>query len=333
VSAHRLDVIVQRELGVSSPIILDKEQRPSAGCETEERIARIAAGLQRLGRARFVPAETPDGQLDGILGSVHSREYLEFLSSWSERLAEGDMRVDKLRCAPGVEADTPIVKGIYRVAREGVRTALAAARHVAGGGRFAYALCRPPGHHAGFDWLGGYCYLNNAVAAARALLNTGIERVAVVDFDHHFGNGSAALVERTPEIFYGSVHSSTEISYPYMKTQSPNTRQVYVPFAHAPSPREFLSGIDRLLAEALKFGCSAIVVSAGYDVVDGDPHGTWHLPPAVLQEVGMRLSQTAVPLCVIQEGGYLLPKLDECSFRFGLGLLGGDNGGTTNGGA
>lgn len=332
-SAPSLKVVLQRELGVSLPLILDKEQKPTASWETEKRIAQIAAGLQRLRQACFIPTKISDEQLTATLNSVHGQEYLRFLADWSEKLTGGQIWLDKEHCAPGVEVDTPIVEGIYRVAREGARSAIAAAQQIADGGRFAYALCRPPGHHAGFDWLGGYCYLNNAVVAVRTLLDAGIERVAVIDFDHHFGNGSAALLAQMSEVFYGSIHSSTEVSYPYMKTQPLNDRQVYVSFVDSPEPREFLSGVNRLLEESLKFGCSAVVVSVGYDIVDSDPHGTWNLPPSILQEVGAQLSKTSLPLCMVQEGGYLLSKLDECAFRLGLGLIGESDDGTVSEGA
>lgn len=321
-SSASLQVISQSEIGPSSPVILDKQKRPTAGQETEERIRQIATGLGRLSRTCFLAAEVSDEQLDVTLRAVHATEYLRFLSHWSEKLVPGQLHLDEEHCAPGVAADTPIVAGIYRAARESARSAIAAAQEVTKGRRYAYALCRPPGHHAGHNWLGGYCYLNNAVLAVRTLLNAGIARVGVIDFDYHFGNGSAALLQQTPEVFYGSIHSSTEISYPYMKTQPANGRQVYVPFLDPPEPSEFLRGITRLLEESLAFGSAAMVVSVGYDIIGDDPHGTWNLPPSILKEVGRQLAKTSVPLCFVQEGGYLLPKLESCAHQFGLGLLG-----------
>ena len=318
-----LKVISQKDIGPSSPVILDRQKRPIPGQENEERIRQIALGVARLSQASFISPDISDEQLDITLSAVHAQEYLKFLSHWSENLGQGQSHLDEEYCAPGVEADTPIVGGIYRVARQSARSAIAAAQEVVNGSRYAYALCRPPGHHAGYNWFGGYCYLNNAVAAVRTLLNAGVGRVGVIDFDHHFGNGSAALLVGVNEVFYGSIHSSTEISYPYVKTQPANGRQVFVPFVHSPEPIEFLRGIGRLLEESLAFGSTVIVVSVGYDIVAGDPHGTWSLPTSILKEVGRQLAKTVVPLCLVQEGGYLLPDLEECAFQFGLGLLGG----------
>jgi len=322
VNRATLQVISQDEIGPSSPIILDKEKRPTPGLETEERLRQIALGLGRFSRVSFLSAEVADEQLDATLGAVHAREYLDFLSHWSKNLELGQIHLDEEHRAPGVDADTPIVAGAYGAAREAARSAIAAAQEVTNGKLYSYALCRPPGHHAGHNWLGGYCYLNNAVVAVRTLLNAGMSRVGVIDFDYHFGNGSASLLERVSEVFYGSIHSSTEISFPYMKTQPPNSRQVYVPFRDLPEPAEFLRGITRLLEESLAFGSEAMVVSVGYDIVADDPHGTWSLPPSVLQEVGRQLAITSVPLCCVQEGGYLLSKLEECAYQFSLGLLG-----------
>ena len=324
-SSVTLQVISQSEIRSSSPVILDKQQRPTPGQETEERIRQIASGLGQLSRSSCLSPAVTDEQLNKTLSAVHAPEYLQFLSYWSEKLGPGQLHVDKEHCAPGVEADTPIVAGTYRVARESARTAIAAAEEVARGSRYSYALCRPPGHHAGYNWLGGYCYLNNAAVAVQTLLNAGIERVGVIDFDYHFGNGSAALLEHSAQVFYGSTHSSTEISYPYMKTQAPNEGQLYVPFINPPTPEEFVGGITRLLEKTLAFGSAAMVVSVGYDIIADDPHGTWNLSPSIFQEVGALLAKTSVPLCFVQEGGYLLSKLASCAYQFGLGLLGGSD--------
>lgn len=96
--------------------------------------------------------------------------------------------------------------GLYAVAREAARASVAAALRVARGAPLAYALCQPPGHHADAADMGGYCYLNNAVLAAQTLLAEGLPRVAVLDLDYHFGNGTAYLLALEPRALYGSVH-------------------------------------------------------------------------------------------------------------------------------
>lgn len=209
------------------------------------------------------------------------------------------------------------------MSREGARTAIAAAQKIVNGASLSYALCRPPGHHAGPGWLGGYCFLNNAVAAVVTLLESGIGPVGLIDIDFHFGNGSAALLASRPDVCFGSIHSSTILSYPYKEVQPANDSQTFIPFSHSPSSEEFLAEVKQLVKKSkIEFGCVAMVVSVGYDIIINDPHGGWHLPPAIFEEIGQILTQASIPLCLVQEGGYLLNALDECAYKFGLGLLG-----------
>ena len=97
----------------------------------------------------------------------------------------------------------------------------------------------------------------------------------------------------------------------------------YNPFSHSPSSEEFLTEVKQLVKKSkIEFGCAAMVVSVGYDIIINDPHGGWELPPAIFEEIGQILAQASIPLCLVQEGGYLLNALDECAYKFGLGLLG-----------
>lgn len=322
-SAGLLNIVFPLKTDVATPVILDVMGKAMPGQETQERLDRIARGLGRLSRCHFSFPAVSDEQLDAALSNVHTDEYLNFLSSCSDNLKLGELLINHSYVAPDVEPDTPIVSGIYDVAREGIRAAIAAAAQTAGGAQFTYALCRPPGHHAGPDWLGGYCYLNNATAATITLL-TMMSKVALIDFDYHFGNGSASILESRSNVLYGSVHCSTEEAYPYTKTESANNRQVFIAFEQPPTQDEFLNAVRRLVEQSLSFGCVAMVVSVGYDIIAGDRHGTWSLPPDIFEEVGSILLRANIPLCLIQEGGYLLDRLEECSYRLGRGLLGGD---------
>jgi len=121
------------------------------------------------------------------------------------------------------------------LSREGSRTAIAAAQQIVNGASLSYAVCRPPGHHAGPAWLGGYCFLNNAVAAVVSLLESGISPVGLIDIDFHFGNGSAALLASQPDVWFGSIHRSTILSYPYKEVQPASDQQTFISFSHSPS--------------------------------------------------------------------------------------------------
>ena len=205
---------------------------------------RIFNGLRSAGQTTFLPAETADMEVDAAIDALHEREYIEFLRNQSETLQEGSVFMDNTHHAPGVRQDTPIVPNAYAFAREGVRTAISAAKAISSGARCTYAVCRPPGHHAGSGWFGGYCYFNNAVAAACEISAENKTRVGIVDIDFHFGNGSAELASTRQELFFASLHASTERTFPYIEPPVPGDRQVFVSF-EVPRPRMSISKSSR----------------------------------------------------------------------------------------
>lgn len=315
-----LEVSLQREMQGGSPIIVTAEGN-TAGKEVEERSQCIIKGLQRLTGCNFSTAQVSDHYLDTILQQIHHQEYLAFLAHWNRALVGEELLFEYPYVDQGIQLDTPLFEGVYDLSREGARTAIAAAQQIAKGASLTYGLCRPPGHHAGPGWLGGYCFLNNAVAAVVTLLESGISPVGLIDIDFHFGNGSAALLASRPDVWFGSTHSSTILSYPYKEVQPASVRQTFIPFSHSPSSEEYLTAVEQLIKEALNFGCAAMVVSVGYDIIIDDPHGGWHLPPSIFKEIGQIFAQASMPLCLVQEGGYLLTALEECAYKFGSGLL------------
>lgn len=304
-------VVLQRVTLGRAPWTLDAEGRAVAGHETEQRLTRIFDGLARDGPHRVAAADAHDGEVDGILGEIHDAAYLEYL-----RAASGPPRVDAERHAPGVRADTPVFEGVFELAREGVRTAVSAAARAARGETCAYALCRPPGHHAGWDYPGGYCYLNNAVAAVRALVRRGVRPVGVVDVDFHLGNGTADVLARTPDALFASLHGPTVEHFPW--TEVPSDRLVRA--LDGPDAGAYAAELASVLDELVRAGCRALVASVGYDVVAGDPHGGWSLPAEVWRDVGRALRATGLPLCLVQEGGYNLDVLSDCAALLAEGL-------------
>lgn len=318
-----LEVSLQREVQGASPIIISSTSNvKEASREIEERIQYIAQGLKRLPNSHFSVAQVSDQYLDSILQQIHHQEYLAFLAHWNRELVGGKLLFEYPYVDQGIQADTPLFEGVYDLSREAAKTAIAAAQQVVKGSSLTYALCRPPGHHAGPAWLGGYCFLNNAVAAVVTLLQSGVSPVGILDIDFHFGNGSAALVASLPEVWFGSIHHSTMLSYPFKEVQPASERQTFISFSDSPTSEEYLTEVEQLVKKASNFGCAAMVVSVGYDIIGNDPHGGWHLQPSIFQEIGQILAQTSIPLCLVQEGGYLLNSLEECAYQFGSGLLG-----------
>ncbi len=283
--------------------------------ETEARIERIVAGLRASGQVRWSSAAAAADQALAVVGRVHSVEYLRFLEETSER-AEDEV-LDERFAEPGVLPDTPVTRGAYPAALRAVAAAVAAANELLRGGRLAYAVCRPPGHHAGRGFLGGYCFLNNACAAALVLRDAGI-RVAVVDVDYHHGNGTADILSAEADIPFLSFHASTITNFPYRNTPPRAPNQTFVAFDEPPSEDLYLARLAEQLERLQPVG--ALVVSLGYDPVFGDPHGGWAMTPGFFRRMARLFKDTTAQLCFVQEGGYALERLAECSRELASGL-------------
>jgi acetoin utilization deacetylase AcuC-like enzyme len=287
------------------------------GRDSNRRLDELRAGLVRHERVRATAADAGDEALERALAAMHERAYLDALRA----VEAGEPVVMPDFAPPGLEPDIPVDSGLVAAAHEGVRTAITAAARLTDGAHFTYAVCRPPGHHAGPDFLGGYCYLNNAAAAVWTLAEAGLRPVGVLDLDLHYPNGTAALVERIEGATLHSLHAApvTNVAAGTVLPQVEGERALA--FGAAPDPEAYLDEVSASVAE-LADGAAALVVSLGYDTVAGDPHGSWSFEPAIFAAVGRLLAEAELPVCVIQEGGYALGTLAECSHAFATGLLG-----------
>lgn len=301
--------------GGGAPFILDRHGNRTEGHDDDRRTEELRSGLMRHEDVLSSEADAPDEDLDRILGALHEREYLEALRA----VAGEEPRMMPEWAPPGLPADSPVWAGVVHTAFEGARTAIAAAHRVVEGARFSYALSRPPGHHAGPAWLGGYCYLNTAAAAAYALCEGGVTPVAILDVDFHFPTGTSAIVAPFENISLGSLHASTLAEVPW-RIVEPGKRECFVEFAHTPDTDTWLQTLSEVVDELAR-ASSAIVLSLGYDTVDTDPHGSWDFPPSIFTDVGRVLAASGLPVCVVQEGGYSLDALAECSHALATGLL------------
>jgi acetoin utilization deacetylase AcuC-like enzyme len=292
--------------------------RTIPGQDSNLRLDELRAGLVRHAGVRAVAADAGDEALERTLSAMHESGYLDALRG----VDSTEPVVMSAFAPPGLDPDIPVDAGLVAAAHEGVRTAITAAQRLAGGARFTYAVCRPPGHHAGPDFLGGYCYLNNAAAAVRTLCDAGLRPVGILDLDLHYPNGTAALVERMEDATLHSLHASpvTNVSAGTVLPQVEGER--VVAFSASPDAAAYLDEVAASIEE-LAAGAAALVVSLGYDTVAGDPHGSWSFAPEIFTAIGRLLAGSDRPVCVIQEGGYSLPALAECSHAFATGLLGG----------
>lgn len=289
--------------------------RVRPGADDNRRMAEVRSGLLCHGGVRSVTAGASGDELEAALGALHEAEYLAAL----ERAPREPVVMPELT-PPGLPPDIPVSAGLVAAAREGVRTAIGAAALLLAGGRFSYALCRPPGHHAGPGWFAGYCYLNSAAAAALTLAEGGMRPVGILDLDLHYPNGTAAIVATMEDTHLHSLHAwpATNVA---ARTVTPyNEREHVVEFSGSPGAEAYLGAVERSI-DSLAADCEALVVSLGYDIVAGDPHGSWAFPPTIFAQIGRLLATSGRPVCVVQEGGYALDQLAACGYAFAAGLL------------
>lgn len=298
-----------------APWILEGGRR-LPGMDDRRRIAELRNGLVCHAGVRSCGADAETEEVEQTLAELHEHDYLQTLREIS---SEEPVVMPEL-AAPGLPPDVPVSARLVAAAHEGVRTAISAANLLLEGARFSYALCRPPGHHAGPDWFAGYCYLNSAAAAALTLRDGGKEPVGILDLDLHYPNGTAAIVARMADTSLYSLHAWPVTNVAARTVTPSNERERVVEFSGSPDPASYLAAVARSI-ESLAGSSRALVVSLGYDTVKGDPHGDWAFSPTIFAQIGRLLAASGLPICVVQEGGYALHTLAACSYAFAAGLL------------
>ncbi len=211
--------------------------------------------------------------------------------------------------------DTPVFKGIYDIARLSAGSAIDAAMHCLDNGEKAFSLMRPPGHHATKNNLGGFCYFNS-IAIACLKTQEKVEKVAVVDFDCHHGNGTEDIFLGKDNLLYLSLHQSP--LYPGTGQKSMGNSINY-PLSASTTPDEFLSVLENGVKEVAKFGPDLLAVSAGFDSYRLDPITNLTLELETYREVGRMLAALGKPTFSVLEGGYS-KDLPECIYQYLQGL-------------
>jgi acetoin utilization deacetylase AcuC-like enzyme len=211
-----------------------------------------------------------------------------------------------------------IVPGTYAAARAAADTALSAADALLAGERHAYALCRPPGHHAGRDIYGGYCFLNNAAIAAHYLSPT--NRVAVLDIDFHHGNGTQDIFYERADVLYVSIHADPARHYPYFVGLADERGaaagegfNLNLPLERGVSNERYLAALDQALEAVAAFAPRWLVVSAGFDTYAEDPvaRNDFALTGEAFAQIGARIASLRLPTLHVQEGGYAVEALGD----------------------
>ena len=223
---------------------------------------------------------------------------------------------------------TPLVAGTYHAARAAVDVALTAAEAVLGGAPLAYALCRPPGHHANRTMYGGYCFFNNVAIVAERLLAGGARRVAILDIDYHHGNGTQQLFWDRGEVLYVSLHGDPARAFPYFSGHADETGSgpgegttLNLPMPAGTEIGGYSAALEQACQAVARFDADApLLISLGFDTFERDPICDFKLRTPDYAEVAGRIAALSLPMVVVQEGGYAIDAIGANALSFMAGL-------------
>lgn len=227
-----------------------------------------------------------------------------------------------------IDTFTPLTRNSFPAASRAIDCSLTAARRILSGHRLAYALIRPPGHHAERRFFGGFCYLNSNAVAANFLSTFG--KVAVLDIDYHHGNGTQEIFYNRPDVLTVSIHGHPRFAYPYFSGfaeerggESGRGYNLNLPLPEQITAERYRSALQQALKRILRFKPHFLVVAVGFDTGQGDPTGTWPLREEDFFLNGQLIGKLHLPVLVIQEGGYDTGHLGDYALRFLTGLWDG----------
>ena len=306
--------------------------------EIPERTKRILAGLE----SADVPVVEPDDHGMRPIALVHDLGYIRFLESahrrwpgdWGDEVLS-NVFVRSPNTLRGILAEAacyladgscPVGEHTWTSAYYSAQSAVSAAHALMAGERAAYAVCRPPGHHARRDAAGGFCYLNNAAIAATEL-QTRFPRVAILDPDMHHGQGIQETFWERSDVLYVSIHADPTNFYPVV-TGFEDERgagagygyNINLPMPHGSPEAVFFERLDEAIRAVRLFGPDVLVVPLGFDTYREDPQAQVALSSGGFARMASALREIGVPVLVVQEGGYFLDGLAENTRQFFSGL-------------
>ena len=279
---------------------------------------------------------------------IHAPDYVEFLKSvWDEWVASDEeganarpdtfvgagMRYADTDCIVGklgrysFDSTSPFVAGSWQAIRTSADIALTGAGLLQNDARHAFALCRPPGHHATVNYCGGYCYLNNNSLAAQSLLDAGAPRVAILDVDYHHGNGTQSIFYTRSDVLTISLHADPRLEYPFFLgyEDEPGAGDGHGFNINYPLPFETRwDTYGPALADALdhvrRFSPEALVVALGLDTFAGDPTTYFGLLAEDYLRMGEAIGSLGLPTLVVLEGGYSVEHIGDNTLNVLTGI-------------
>jgi len=292
--------------------------------------------LERLQSVSLGEVIAPDEfGLDPVT-RIHDRGFLSFLEQcWEDWTALGHKgeaiptiwpaRGMQQRVPNNIEGrmgyyalagETAISNGTWEAARASANVALTAQAAINNGAGEAFALCRPPGHHAAADMYGGYCFINNSAVAAQAFIDQGAGRVAILDVDFHHGNGTQAIFYDRSDVMFISLHGDPKDAFPYFlgygdeigsgKGESFN---INYPMGPGTNFETWGSTLDDACKKIANYGPDALVISLGVDTFEKDPISFFRLTSNDFKRYGATIGALDLPTLFIMEGGYAVEEI------------------------
>jgi acetoin utilization deacetylase AcuC-like enzyme len=286
--------------------------------------------------AAIGPAERPRDHGEAPILRVHPQAYVDFLKAafadWQAAGRPGDafpyafpvvqrraLKLDRIDARLGrfaMDACSPISSGTWEATYWNAQTALSALEAVLGGERYAFALCRPPGHHAGADYVGGYCYLNTAAIAAEAAIAAGRPRVAILDIDYHHGNGTQDIFWTRGDVLFVSIHADPATDYPFYWGHADETGEgdgegatLNLPLPRGTGLDAFARALDHACERVAGFTPDLLVCSFGADTYAGDPISHFAIETGDYPALARCIGELGLPTLIVMEGGYAVGDL------------------------
>jgi len=286
---------------------------------------RIDVILEELNKTDLFQRIPPRHFSEKHIKAVHNPEYVDYLKKVCASLEPGTSVYPYVfpvrnRTRPPkdlpiragyycIDTFTPINGNAYLAAKRAVDCTLTAAKMLLEGYRLAYALVRPPGHHAEPSVFGGFCYFNSAAAAAHLL--SGYGKIAILDIDYHHGNGSQEIFYERSDVLTISIHGHPSFTYPYFSgfvsergRGAGKGYNVNVPLPEHIDGERYLEVLKETLGRVRRFRPRFLVVALGLDTAREDPTGSWSLEAKDFEGAGQMIGSFQLPTLVVQEGGY-----------------------------
>ena len=304
--------------------------------EKPERADWVLAAVYKAALGEVI-APTPHD--DTAILTVHSAPFVNFLrgahveylalggtgdafpATWPIRGMRSDIEPKNFAARMGLysfDAGSPLTAGTWAATRAGADCALTAVDLMNAGEQSAFVLTRPPGHHAGRDFFGGYCFLNHAAIAAQALRDSGCARVAILDIDYHHGNGTQAIFYARNDVFFASIHGDPMTEYPFYLGHADETGSgagagfnLNLPLPAGSSVATWFAALDQAIKRIDAFKPDALVVSLGVDTFEGDPISHFKLKTSDYPPIGAQIARLKLPTLFAMEGGYAVAEIGD----------------------